>query len=659
MRAAFNQEYSFAHRLRNILFVILAFFVLGIMGLYLSSRGFLQGVQELNEATRMLNLTSSALGALQNSRQSIDKMEEGMKNFQLASLGKSTSVTLQLIRGAVAISGDYTEARSKLTRALFAMEQCQLSLKELPLNALSPGEEILVVREFIQDAEDSLREAQIQIRKESDRRFTEIYENRFSPLIVAAVLAGAFFSFVVIFGLSSSRQLRASLQNLTEATDYVARGNLYHRAAILQQDEFGKLTYEFNRMVDSLQDKQGRLADALDKVSRLQSITNSFSVTLLPEEVIKVISTEVFGALRASGGAISLLNREGSLVENQFFGYHSPYHLIDTNFPSPLNRCLKTGEPFFAADIDDLRQSYPEVYEIFLKSHVVSTAYVPLSVGSEIFGTMNFGFSSAHDFDTAEKEFLMALTQQCAQALHRAQLYKDATEAITVRDEFLSIASHELRTPLTPLKLQLQSMARQFRTGKLQLENKDQVLKLVDSSDRQVNRLISLIDDLLDVSRISAGKLSLTLENINMKEMVQEVLGQFTSQLAESNMLLKTELEEAIFCQADRLRLEQVLINLLSNAFKYAPHTPVLVRLFRRENFARLEVKDGGKGISPENQRRIFDRFERVRDKNNIGGLGLGLYICRQIVEAHHGHIAVSSEPGEGATFIVEIPLLS
>lgn len=119
------------------------------------------------------------------------------------------------------------------------------------------------------------------------------------------------------------------------------------------------------------------------------------------------------------------------------------------------------------------------------------------------------------------------------------------------------------------------------------------------------------------------------------------------------------DIDKTILCNADKVRMEQVVINLLTNAMKYAPKKPVHVKFSRVHGFAKLEVSDEGMGISPENQKRIFDRFERVRDKNNIGGLGLGLYICRQIVEVHMGRISLSSVLGKGSVFTVEIPALS
>ena len=208
------------------------------------------------------------------------------------------------------------------------------------------------------------------------------------------------------------------------------------------------------------------------------------------------------------------------------------------------------------------------------------------------------------------------------------------------------------------MKLQLQKLAREVRKGKIQQMGHDQILKSVESSDRQVNRLTSLIDDLLDVSRISSGKLTLNKEKFSLDEMVEEVVSHYNHQFKESQSTINVQVEKNLMGFFDKVRIEQVFINLLTNAAKYAPKKPIDVELKRVGNFACLSVKDQGQGISAVDQKRIFDRFERVRDRDNVGGLGLGLYISRQIVDAHQGQIRVESEIGKGATFMVQLPLL-
>lgn len=283
-------------------------------------------------------------------------------------------------------------------------------------------------------------------------------------------------------------------------------------------------------------------------------------------------------------------------------------------------------------------------------------AYLPLTVEGKTLGALTFSFPINKKFDQLERDFMVALARQCAQAIYRSQLYDDAKKAIEVRDEFLSIASHELRTPLTPLKMQIQGVARQIGNDNVSNLTPERLIKMVETSDRQITRLSVLIDDLLDVTRISAGKLSLNKENFSMKEMISDVVAQYSHQFKHAQSPVEIRIEDDVIGLWDKVRIEQVVINLLTNAAKYAPKKPILVSMKRENGKVKIQVKDMGPGISEENQERIFKRFERVSDKQNIGGLGLGLYICKQIMEAHHGNIYVESVLGEGATFTVELP---
>lgn len=661
MEGRFLQQTSFTERLRIILFIIAAFFILGIMGLYLSSQGFLTGLQEISRVNQVLNLTNNSLQALQSSREEFEHLAARDGAMRTRTFRESGRLVEMHLKGAIELSESYPEVSAHLRDALESATIFRSSVeKSLSVTRTSDqSEELLVAREFVQDAEEEIRGAQIKLRVLSDKIFRDIFENRFNPLLVASFLSAAFFGFVVVVGFASSRKLRTSLENLNLATDAVSRGDLDYEAPILEADEFGKLTHEFNHMVASLRDKQGRLTAAIEKVTQLQSITSSFSSALLPDEVFDVIVLEVKRAVRADAGAVAILTPDGDEWEIRNIGYNVIPERVPLDFHSPFIEAARTGEPRWFDSVEDLRGKYPEVVSIIDKNNISSSCYLPLTVGDQTYGALNLGYLNPREFTTEDREFFMALTRQCAQAFHRSKLLKEARDAIHVRDEFLSIASHELRTPLTPLKLQLQNMSRQVRKGLIDLPQKDQVLKIVDTSDRQVDRLITLIDDLLDVSRISAGRLTLNFERFNLGEMVSEVISNYSAQLREARSLLTSDIAENIECLADRVRLEQVVINLLTNAIKYAPEKPVHVRLTRTGSSARLEVSDQGPGISPENQKRVFDRFERVRDKNNIGGLGLGLYICRQIIEAHHGEIRVHSEVGAGATFIVEIPIVS
>jgi len=234
------------------------------------------------------------------------------------------------------------------------------------------------------------------------------------------------------------------------------------------------------------------------------------------------------------------------------------------------------------------------------------------------------------------------------------RLASEAQAAVRIRDEFLSVAAHELRTPLTSLKLQLQLLFRQLHQKEpLDLSRLE---RGVETCERQMTRLTKLVDNLLDVSRLSSGRMELQLESLELGELVRELARRFEMEAQTVNVRLEVDAPVPMTGRWDRLRLEQVITNLLSNALKYGHGAPVDVHVRGDEHQARLEVRDRGIGIAPEDAERVFDRFERAVSSRHYGGLGLGLFITRQLVEAHGGHIFLESHPGEGTTFIVVLP---
>jgi PAS domain S-box-containing protein len=234
--------------------------------------------------------------------------------------------------------------------------------------------------------------------------------------------------------------------------------------------------------------------------------------------------------------------------------------------------------------------------------------------------------------------------------------HEGAQAAVRLRDEFLSVASHELRTPLTALQLQLQSARRLFTQSK---EVNERLLNKVSTAVRQTERLSTLVDSLLDVSRIATGRLELHLEDFDLAEATNDVVERLREEAGRAGCEVRLHVKGSVTGHWDRLRIEQVVTNLLSNALKYAPGKPVEITLGPSEEGAALTVRDQGIGIDPEHFPRIFGRFERAVPASHYGGLGLGLYITQQIISAHGGQVTVDSAPGSGATFRVQLPLSS
>lgn len=234
-------------------------------------------------------------------------------------------------------------------------------------------------------------------------------------------------------------------------------------------------------------------------------------------------------------------------------------------------------------------------------------------------------------------------------------MFKNLNDAVNTRDEFISIASHELKTPLTPLKLHLQMLQRELLKENEDERNNTKILKAARTANELVIRLNQLIDGMLDVSRLSTGKFEIFREKTNLSELLSHLVQRYESQILAANSKLVLKLEQ-VESEVDALRIEQVLINLILNAIKYAPSSTIEIGLTKTDSGkVQIWVSDTGPGIPKEFKERIFNRYERGSSETAVGGLGLGLYISRQIVEAHGGTLVLESGVGLGAKFLITL----
>jgi signal transduction histidine kinase len=288
------------------------------------------------------------------------------------------------------------------------------------------------------------------------------------------------------------------------------------------------------------------------------------------------------------------------------------------------------------------------------RGHLPVRSYLAVTVRGRdgVLGGLFFGHAEPGRFSAEHERVVEGLAAQAAVALDNARLLQEAQEAVRVRDEFLSIATHELKTPLTSLKLQHHLIARHVPP-----EAREAVGERLATAVRQVDRLGGLVDALLDVSRITTGRLHVERAPMDLAAAVREAAERLRATFAEAGCALTLELPDALCGEWDALRVDQVLVNLLTNASKYGRGRPVHVRAWSEAGQALVSVRDEGFGISAEDQARIFGRFERAVSERHYGGLGLGLYISRQVVERLGGRISVQSVEGQGATFTVSLPL--
>ncbi|WP_239470281.1 sensor histidine kinase [Archangium violaceum] len=284
-----------------------------------------------------------------------------------------------------------------------------------------------------------------------------------------------------------------------------------------------------------------------------------------------------------------------------------------------------------------------------------SALVVPIMTRGELLGAISLvSGEPGFRYGSAELELAQEVARRAATAIDNARLYRKTQEAIRVRDEFLSVASHEFNTPLTSLTLSLQALLRSIQVGR-RVEPQE-LKRQLERALLQGARLGRLNRALLDVSLLHSGRLPLELMDVELGAVVRETLEHFAPELARARCPISVQEDARAVGSWDRTRLGQVVANLLSNAIKFGAGRPIELHIGMRDGRARLSVTDHGIGIEPSQRARIFGRFERAVSERHYGGLGLGLYISRGIAEAHGGTLQVESQPGEGATFTVELP---
>jgi signal transduction histidine kinase len=283
---------------------------------------------------------------------------------------------------------------------------------------------------------------------------------------------------------------------------------------------------------------------------------------------------------------------------------------------------------------------------------VVSYLAVPvIAKGGEVIGGLLFGHPKAGMFKPEHEQLVAGVAAQAAVALDNAKLYEEIKVLNAKKDEFIGMASHELKTPLTSINGYLQILER-IPSGDKRGQG------ITTKALQQVNKLTLLISDLLDVSKIQTGKLPFSYSEFNLRTTLAEVTEMMQQNNASHNIAVNYS-KEPLTLYADQQRIEQVIINLITNAIKYSPDNKnIVIDAGVVDNKVTVSVKDFGIGIAKDQQERIFSRFYRVENlAAHMSGLGIGLYISHEIINRHNGKIWVESEPGSGSTFYFELPV--
>jgi PAS domain S-box-containing protein len=324
-----------------------------------------------------------------------------------------------------------------------------------------------------------------------------------------------------------------------------------------------------------------------------------------------------------------------------------------------IGHVVRTGQPDLCPDTLESAWVRPalgvDTPERLMSLGARSYMCVPLKARGGTFGAITFvSVAPGRGYGPGDLVLAEELARRAGLAVDNARLFREAHEALKARDEFLSMASHDLRSPLTSLRLQLQAVRKEMQGGGPRSPEK--LAARVESMVRQTDRMLHMMDALLDISQMTAGRLELRRQKLDLVELVREAVSTLDEELRQSGVEIRVHAQGPVEGAWDRLRLEQVIDNLLSNAVKYGKGLPVDLTVSTDGNVARLVVSDQGVGIAPEDQGRLFDRFERVRLNRDVTGYGVGLWIVRRVVEAHGGSITVESRLGEGASFTVQLP---
>lgn len=320
-----------------------------------------------------------------------------------------------------------------------------------------------------------------------------------------------------------------------------------------------------------------------------------------------------------------------------------------------VGRVLRSGRPLlFPSTNDEVLRRFgfgsEEARRLVRRLGARGILLVPLAARGRVAAALTV-VSSERALGREELRLAEEFARRAAVHLDNVRLYREARDAIAARDELLAVASHELSTPLTSLGLTVEAL----RKGLIGTGDPS-VQRTAELVQRQQRRLFRLVHEMLDVTRLQSRRLVLRKERMNLTDAIRAVCASFEPSFAAVGSTLRCELEEDVWGQWDRGRVERVIENLLSNALKFGEGKPVELTLKTREDGAELEVTDHGIGIPPERLRDVFDRFERAVSSQDYSGLGLGLFITRGIVLAHGGSITVRSEPGRDTTFTVFLP---
>jgi signal transduction histidine kinase len=497
-------------------------------------------------------------------------------------------------------------------------------------------------------------------------------DNRFRATAAVPLLVGSRVVAVLQLDFGTPREFGAADREYLGAVALRAAQALDRtwqlEAALAARDEADALR---SRAADELEKRQRvdlalrasetRYRALAARTSRLHWFAAALSQAAALEAVARAVVEHGRNVLGAASGEVAMLAGDTSAFDTIYSDV--PASTPGARYPAEDGLCetaaVAAREPILVASFAEWQDRYPRSAALAADGGYVSSATLPLLVESEVAGVAAFHFTAPVNFDEEYRALLASVAQHCAQAVHRARLYEEAQlaraeaeSANRQKDEFVSILSHDLRAPLNAI-LGWTSILQQ---GMLDAAGRDRALQsIADNATRQQH----LVEELLDFSRIRSGRLALAIEEVDVRTLLRAVVESNVPVAAARGQVLDIAPIPPLVLKGDRRRLEQVFFNLVGNALKFTPdggRIDIGVRALPEA--AEIRVTDSGAGIPPDFLPHVFDAFRQADETRRIGGVGLGLSIARELVDAHGGAIRADSEgPGRGATFTVTLPL--
>jgi len=502
--------------------------------------------------------------------------------------------------------------------------------------------------------------------KQLQRAGWMLWAAAFALLIALATVVPALYARVI--GLAEAQEVLGGLDNPYLVTIAIAGLIiLFCLYTVIQQREL-------HRAVKALSREENDRADAsvrLSELTALFQVSTTLQLQLRSDVILEIIVRRVVSTLKAQQASIMILEPEsGELVTRASYG-------LEAEFSRGARKRIGEGIAGWVAlrrEAISLGERAPsaEMARHYKENRRITSALsLPLALGERVVGVLNVNrINHTEPFGDHHLEVLRVFAEHIAAVIDRAEMVErmgrrtreleadneKLSDLNRMKDVFLGTASHELKTPLTSVIAYAELL--DDHDGKL---SRDQAREFVARLRAEAQRLLSLIEDILDLSRLESGKLAMKPRALDLVEVARAAIETTRPLSQKFGVPVQEDLATSLpQISVDEVKIRQVLVNLIVNAIKFSPRdVPVRLRVAQDGAYVRVEVNDGGPGIAPDTATHIFELFGQnvSEDADTRGGLGIGLHLVKRITELHGGHVGVNSRPGEGSTFWIRLPL--